>query len=73
MMAPAMSERAGVATLPPSASWSVDQALDYARSEGLDEVIIVGTKDGRLKTRSSAIARNQVVFLLEQAKLTALA
>ena len=73
MTVTAVSERAGVATLPPSATWSVDQALDHVRSADLDEVIVVGTKDGALKVRTSKMARNQVVFLLEQAKLTALA
>lgn len=68
----AMHDRGPVTTLPPSASWSVEQALDHARTEGLDEGIVIGTTNGRLKVRTSRMQRNQVVYLLEQAKLTAL-
>lgn len=67
-----MRERASVAMLPPSASWSVDQALDYARREQLDEVIVVGSRGGALTVRSSAMSRDRAHFLLEKARLHAL-
>ena len=67
-----MSDRPRVAMLPPSASWSVGQALDYARHEELDEVIVVGSQEGALTVRSSAMPRDRALFLLEKARLHAL-
>ena len=68
----AVSDRPAVPMLPPSRSWSTGQALDYARQEELDEVLIVGSSDGALVVRSSAMSTADAVFLLEKAMRYAL-
>jgi hypothetical protein len=55
--------------LPASTTFTVNQALDSARTLDLAEVLIIGVdNDGHLAVRSSRMDRRDALWLLEMAK-----
>lgn len=59
--------------LPPSSSFTVDQALESAKQLGMTDVLILGyDSGGELCVRSSKMERKDALWLLEEAKLYAM-
>ena len=69
-----MSE-SNVVGMPPSRTYSVDQALNSTLniSDSLKEILIIGwDTDGELFVRSSRMSRRDALWLCEQAKIRTL-
>ena len=62
-----------VTKLPPSTTFTVDQALDDAKQMQLNDVLILGYDENDvLFVRSSRMTREQGLFLIELGKLYSL-
>ena len=62
-----------VTKLPPSTTFTVDQALDDAKQMQLNDVLILGyDKNDALFVRSSRMTREQGLLLMELGKLFSL-
>ena len=62
-----------VTKLPPSTTFTVDQALDNAKQMQLNDVLILGfDENDALYVRSSRMTREQGLFLIELGKLHSL-
>lgn len=62
-----------VIKLPPSTSYTVDQALDDAKQMNLNDVLILGyDENDALFVRSSRMPREQALLLMELGKLFSL-
>jgi len=61
-----MASRAEIAELPPSASWTPDQALAASARLPFDHVLIAGfTGDGTLTVRTSRMTRADALYIIE--------
>ena len=59
----------GPADLPPSSTWTTEQALAAAQKMDLLNVLIVGYgRDGKLVIRSSRMSKQQALWLAKQAE-----
>ena len=59
-----------VTKLPPSTTFTVDQALDAAKQMQLNDVLILGyDKNDALFVRSSRMTRAEALFLVELGKI----
>lgn len=59
-----------VTKLPPSTTYTVDQALDDAKQMRLNDVLILGyDENDALFVRSSRMTREQALFLIELGKM----
>lgn len=62
-----------VVQLPPHTKMTVEDALEYAKRENLTDVLIIGFfEDGDLLCVSSAMTREQALWLCESGKLNAM-
>lgn len=59
-----------ITKLPPSATFTVDQALDDVKQMQLTDVLILGyDEDDALIVRSSRMTRAEALFLIELGKM----